>query len=116
MHNCIKLFSSVSSAILGKLSKSVVACAIAGIASVASGGVVDVDVEDDIVAAIATAKEMLAGGDTEVTVNLAEGTYEPTAAIVLDAAGIVLAGAGQDKTVICGAAAFAAGQEKLLRF
>ena len=38
MHKCFKPLSSVSSAILGKLSKSVVACAIAGVASVASGG------------------------------------------------------------------------------
>lgn len=111
MHKCFKPLSSVSSAILGKLLKSVVACAMAGVAAVASGGVVDVALNGDIAEAIKTAKEMLAGGESEVTVNLAEGTYEPTTAIVLDTAGIVLAGSGQDKTVICGAAAFAAGKE-----
>ena len=101
MHKCFKPLSSVSSAILGKLLKSVVACAMAGVAVVASGGVVDVDVGDDIVAAIATAKEMLADGETEVTVNLAEGTFAPTNKVTIDAA-IAVVGAGRDKTILRG--------------
>lgn len=90
MYICNKMLGSVSSAILGNLSKFVVACAMAGVASIASGG--NVTTAEELYEAIEKAEP----GDT---VQMAAGEFALTKTLTLDK-DVKVVGAGVDQTVL----------------
>ena len=80
---------------MSKLGKFAAACAAVLCSFGAFGDVIPVSLEGDIAAA-------LQGVEPGSVVRLAEGTYQPTAAMTIPA-GVTLEGAGQGKTIINGA-------------